>query len=221
MRLSFGATKNGALCAEAVVFFHPDDVRDFEYRRKKAGHLVSKMRFVSAQLLSYLENDRWLASAARANALAKRLAQGLAAVRARRHRASRRGKCHLRASAGQDRRAFARRRRALPRLGPPENGRTLVRLVTSFATPDADIERFLDIARQESVDIFSAKDAEDAQRTQMGTARVSAQIRDFASIRTKIVMLRAAARAQRPCVLCVSSASFALKISSTVLRFRR
>ena len=78
--LSFGATKNGALCAEAVVFFDPADVRDFEYRRKKSGHLLSKMRFVSAQLVSYLENDRWLAIAARANGLAKRLAQGLAAV---------------------------------------------------------------------------------------------------------------------------------------------
>ena len=52
--LSFGATKNGAMGAEAVVFFAKEDVRDFEYRRKKSGHLMSKMRFVSAQLEAYL-----------------------------------------------------------------------------------------------------------------------------------------------------------------------
>ena len=48
--LSFGATKAGALAAEAVVFFDPRDAGEFEYRRKRGGHLASKMRFVSAQL---------------------------------------------------------------------------------------------------------------------------------------------------------------------------
>ena len=48
--LSFGATKAGALAAEAVVFFDPADAVEFEYRRKRGGHLASKMRFVSAQL---------------------------------------------------------------------------------------------------------------------------------------------------------------------------
>ncbi|MDB6103704.1 MAG: low specificity L-threonine aldolase, partial [Gammaproteobacteria bacterium] len=48
--LSFGATKNGALAAEAVVFFNLERVRDFEFRRKRAGHLLSKSRFVAAQL---------------------------------------------------------------------------------------------------------------------------------------------------------------------------
>jgi len=47
--LSFGATKNGALAAEAVVFFDRDLVRDFELRRKRAGHLLSKSRYVAAQ----------------------------------------------------------------------------------------------------------------------------------------------------------------------------
>ncbi|MFZ9708506.1 MAG: threonine aldolase family protein [Steroidobacteraceae bacterium] len=71
--LSFGATKNGALSAEAVVFFDPARVADFEWRRKRAGHLLSKMRFVSAQLLAYLEDDLWLRLAGRANALAREL----------------------------------------------------------------------------------------------------------------------------------------------------
>lgn len=75
--LSFGATKNGAMAAEAVVFFNPALVRDFEFRRKRGGHLFSKGRFLSAQLLAYIENDRWLTNAAHANAMAQRLASGL------------------------------------------------------------------------------------------------------------------------------------------------
>lgn len=69
--LSFGATKNGALGAEAVVFFHLGLVRDFELRRKRAGHLLSKSRFVSAQLLGYVESGVWRRNAERANAMAR------------------------------------------------------------------------------------------------------------------------------------------------------
>ena len=78
--LSLGATKNGALGADAVVFFDPAMARDFERRRKRAGHLMSKLRFVSAQLLAYLKNGLWLANARHANAMALRLAQGLKTV---------------------------------------------------------------------------------------------------------------------------------------------
>src|SRR5271156_1545315 len=75
--LSLGATKNGALCAEAVVFFDPARARDFERRRKRAGHLWSKSRFVSAQLLAYLKDGLWLDNARHANAMATALAEGL------------------------------------------------------------------------------------------------------------------------------------------------
>jgi threonine aldolase len=71
--LSFGATKNGALAAEAVVFFNPEHVHDFEFRRKRAGHLLSKSRFVSAQLLAYVETGLWQRNARRANDLARRI----------------------------------------------------------------------------------------------------------------------------------------------------
>ncbi|HTQ36711.1 MAG TPA: beta-eliminating lyase-related protein [Steroidobacteraceae bacterium] len=71
--LSFGATKNGALGAEAVVFFDPALARDFELRRKRAAHLFSKMRYLSAQLLACLEGEFFLAGAARANGLAARI----------------------------------------------------------------------------------------------------------------------------------------------------
>jgi threonine aldolase len=76
--LSFGATKNGALAAEAVIFFDPAKAVDFAYRRKRGGHLFSKMRFLSAQLEAYLADGLWLRHAAHANRVAARLAGGLA-----------------------------------------------------------------------------------------------------------------------------------------------
>lgn len=72
--LSFGATKNGALGAEAVVFFDTDLVRDFELRRKRAGHLLSKSRYVTAQLCAYVESGLWERNARHANRLARRIA---------------------------------------------------------------------------------------------------------------------------------------------------
>jgi threonine aldolase len=71
--LSFGATKNGALAAEAVVFFDTALVRDFELRRKQAGHLLSKSRYISAQLLAYVESGLWLRNARRTNSLAQQI----------------------------------------------------------------------------------------------------------------------------------------------------
>jgi threonine aldolase len=78
--LSFGATKNGTMAAEAVVFFEPAKATDFAYRRKRGGHLFSKMRFLSAQLEAYLADDLWLRNARHANRMAARLADGLAGV---------------------------------------------------------------------------------------------------------------------------------------------
>ncbi len=78
--LSFGATKNGCLAAEAVVFFDEALAADLPYRRKRGGHLVSKMRFVSAQLVAYLSDELWLRNAAHANRLAARLGAGLVAL---------------------------------------------------------------------------------------------------------------------------------------------
>lgn len=78
--LSFGATKNGAIAAEAVIFFDPARAADFAFRRKRGGHLFSKMRFLSAQLEAYLVNDLWLDNARHANGMAARLATGLGAL---------------------------------------------------------------------------------------------------------------------------------------------
>jgi len=78
--LSFGATKNGAMAAEAVVVFRRDLVDGLARRRMRGGHLLSKMRFVSAQLEAYIADGLWLTLAARANRAASRLADGLSAI---------------------------------------------------------------------------------------------------------------------------------------------
>jgi threonine aldolase len=144
--LSFGATKNGALAAEAVVFFNEADVRDFEYRRKKSGHLISKMRFVSAQLDAYLDKDHWLDNARRANGLAQRLAQGLAqsdAVRIAHPVAANAVFASMPA-------ALAAKLRAAGALfydwSVSEDGRVLARLMLSFATPEADVAKLIELA---------------------------------------------------------------------------
>lgn len=72
--LSFGATKNGALAAEAMVLFKPELAASLAFRRKRAGHLLSKQRYVAAQLCAYIESGQWQRGAARANRLAQKLA---------------------------------------------------------------------------------------------------------------------------------------------------
>lgn len=76
--LCFGGTKMGLPIGEAVVFFNRELSEDFAWRCKQAGQLASKMRFLSAPWLGVLENGAWLRHAAHANAMAKRLADGMA-----------------------------------------------------------------------------------------------------------------------------------------------
>ena len=73
--MSFGATKNGALCAEAIVFFNHQYANNFDYLHKRAGQLASKARFFSCQFLAYLKQDLWLENAKKANFTAEQLAQ--------------------------------------------------------------------------------------------------------------------------------------------------
>ena len=145
--LSFGATKNGALCAEAAIFFDPAMAKDFEYRRKKGGHLLSKMRFISAQLDGYLEDDRWLKTARYANALAKKLSVGLLQINgaelAQKVQANEIFVWLPDASIKRLRKAGAK----FYDWMPPQDGRTMIRLVTSFATPEADVAKLLEIAK--------------------------------------------------------------------------
>jgi threonine aldolase len=145
--LSLGATKNGALCAEAVVFFNPALAENFERRRKQGGHLWSKLRFLSAQLLAYFRDDLWLANARHANAMAAALARGLERVP---------GARLLQAVEANE--VFADLPEELVvRLERdgfgfyrwPFGGRAegiAIRLVTSYATRSADVEALLAVA---------------------------------------------------------------------------
>ncbi len=78
--LSFGGTKNGAIGAEALIVMRSGLSADVPYLRKQQTQLASKMRFVAAQFGALLQDDLWRASAAHANAMARRLAAGAAAV---------------------------------------------------------------------------------------------------------------------------------------------
>jgi threonine aldolase len=144
--LSFGASKNGALCAEAVVFFDPAQAKDFEYRRKRGGHLLSKMRFISAQLEAYLAEERWLKQARRANDLAANMANELgriAGVELAHPVEANEIFAHMpEAMASRLRQSGAQ----FYDWGAATDGRKLIRLVLSFLTPEADIARFLEIA---------------------------------------------------------------------------
>ncbi len=144
--LSFGATKNGALSAECVIFFDRALAGDFEYRRKKSGHLLSKMRFVSAQLEAYLAADLWLTAAARANRLAADMARALLQLQGASLAHPVQGNqifvylpdrtvAHLRANGAK----FYDWQRS-------RDGRTLIRLVTSFATPEGAVQQFVELA---------------------------------------------------------------------------
>jgi threonine aldolase len=76
--LCLGATKNGALAAEAVIFFDQALAETANYRRMRGGHLISKGRLLSGQFKGWLADDHWLSLASKANASARRLAEGLA-----------------------------------------------------------------------------------------------------------------------------------------------
>jgi len=79
--LSFGFVKNGGLSAECLVFFRPELAAATRYRRKRAGHLLSKGRYMAAQILAMIEGDVWLRNARAANAAAARLAEAAGSER--------------------------------------------------------------------------------------------------------------------------------------------
>ena len=143
--LTFGATKNGAIAAEAVVLFNDRYSEDFAYRRKRSGHLWSKHRFLAAQFDAYLCDDLWLENARYANRLATKLATGLGAIE---------GVSLPWPTEANE--VFpvipATINRALEAAGfvyyPWPVMENMKRFVTSFATAEADIDRLLVVARE-------------------------------------------------------------------------
>jgi threonine aldolase len=148
--LSLGATKGGAMAAEAVVIFDRDRAAFMDERRKRGGQLLSKHRFIAAQFSAWLANDYWLDLARHANAMADRLAERLAAiglpplwpVEANLVFAALPAAldAKLRAAGAQ---YYVRNSGSL-NLGA---GKVLVRLVTSFATTQDEIGRFVGLCQ--------------------------------------------------------------------------
>ena len=144
--LSFGATKGGAMGAEAVIFFNPKRAEGMSARRKRGGALLSKHRFIAAQMEAFLADDLWLRLARHANAMADRLGDGLTQA----------GYAPVWPVEANE--VFA----ALPavlcdrlqaagaifyRWDTDDNGNVIVRLVTSFQTTADEVERFVELVR--------------------------------------------------------------------------
>jgi threonine aldolase len=151
--LSLGATKGGALAAEAVVFFDPARAGGMPSRRKRAGHLVSKHRFLAAQFAAYLQDDLWLRLANRANDAADKLAARLRAAGFSPAWPVEANEVFVALSQTVDARLKAAGAQyypwstgSLPHDAPIAADRVLVRLVTSFATTEAEIQRFAALA---------------------------------------------------------------------------
>ena len=78
--LTFGGTKNGCMDAEAIIFFNPSDVNNFQYLQKRSGQLLSKTRFLSSQLDAYITDGLWLRNATHANDMARKLSEKLSKI---------------------------------------------------------------------------------------------------------------------------------------------
>ncbi len=156
--LSLGATKCGALAAEAVIFFKQDLAASFIHRRKRSGHLLSKGRLYGSQFVGWLKDGHWLELARHANRKAQQLADNLAAFPAVRLQWPReanelfiimpRQLADTLQEAGAE--FYEWPGQALPEGTELVKGEVFVRLVTSFVTTDDHITRFCDMIRKNS-----------------------------------------------------------------------
>ncbi len=150
--VSFGATKNGCWCAEALVFMNPELAKDLPFIRKRAAQLLSKSRFIAAQFDAYLDDGLWLELARYANAMAQRLQHGI--------NNSTHARLAWRAEANEvyailDKVHAGRLREngaVFYQWNPPrsepgllDQHEVLARLVTSFATEADQVDRFLEL----------------------------------------------------------------------------
>ncbi len=147
--LSFGATKNGCVGVEALVLFDASRAQELRFRQMRSGHQLSKHRFLSAQLLAYLQDGLWLDLARHANAMAAELGQGLAALPG----VTINQPVQTNAVFATLPEAMAARVRAAGAsfhpwaFTPDAPGHVSVRLVTSWATEPAEIAGFLAACR--------------------------------------------------------------------------
>ena len=141
--LSFGATKNGGMGAEAVVVFDSELVEPLFYRLRRAGQTWSKMRFAAAQLMAYVEDGLFVRLAAHANALAAQLGRGLAALPG----------AHLIAPVQANLVFVAMPEAAIKSLAAAgirfaRRAGNVIRLVTRFDGTEAEVDQLIALARQ-------------------------------------------------------------------------
>jgi threonine aldolase len=157
--LSFGATKNGALACEAVIFFDRARAADLVYQRKRGGHTLSKGRFLGVQMCAYLRDGHWLDLARHANASAARLEAGLSRIAGVRLPwplqvnelfviLPKRADAAVKAAGA---RYYDWGARSLSPEEAPTKDEVFVRLIPSFATKQADIDRFVAIVAESAI----------------------------------------------------------------------
>lgn len=143
--MSFGGTKNGALMAEAVIFFDPPRAQEFRYLLKRGGQVFSKSRFLAAQMEAMLTDGLWLKLAGHANQMAQMMADGICKRDKEALVASVEGNevfaCLSNAVAAKLSAAGAR---YYPWPAGNKNGLNAYRFVTSFATQESEVGAFLD-----------------------------------------------------------------------------
>ncbi|MEW9614153.1 low specificity L-threonine aldolase [Shinella sp. S4-D37] len=148
--VSFGGTKNGCWCAEALVLLDPGKAQQMHFLRKRSAQLFSKSRFIAAQFDAYFKDGLWLTLARHSNAMAARLAAGFAVSHTARL-AWPTGSNELFAIIRNDAMAALKDKGAVfydwpagPELKATMRAdETLIRLVTSFATTEEDVDAFL------------------------------------------------------------------------------
>ncbi len=142
--VSFGGTKNGLMFGEAVVFFDETLASQFPYIRKNCGQLSSKMRFIAAQYVALLSDGLWLRNATHANAMAARLAEGLAKL----------PDVRFEEKVEANELFVALPREAIDSLREAcffymwDEARCVARFVTSWDTLPEDVDGFLTVARR-------------------------------------------------------------------------
>lgn len=146
--VSFGGSKNGLMGVEAVILFDPAKAWEFELRRKRAAQLVSKGRYLSAQMLAYLTDDLWLDLADKANRAAEKLEKAILSLPDGKLDFPRQGNMIFAAWP----RAAHRRAKAAgveysihfgQPLEGPDDDLLSARLVTNWATTEQDIKNFV------------------------------------------------------------------------------
>ena len=152
--LSFGATKNGAMGCEAVIFFNREQAANFAFQRKRGGHVLSKGRFLGAQMAAYLDDGLWLKLARRANESAERLAKGLLHIPGVRLAWPRQAneifpiapRALVAALKAEGASFYEWTSRAVAPALAAREGEAFLRLICSFDTSDAEIDRLLAVA---------------------------------------------------------------------------